>query len=71
MRSYDIFDFADTSFTVRLAVPLTADKLLVNSMVQIEEWCDLHCEDEYIILLYSVLFKLETDALIFKLKYGF
>lgn len=76
MRSFDIFDFAgdDKSFTVTLAKPLFGPGVFLpngtTDLTQITDWADAHCKGDYIILLTSVAFKREADALIFKLKYG-
>ena len=56
---------------VTLAEPFRGDETdMVGRMKAMQEWSDLHCEGDYIILLGVVAFEREADALIFKLKFG-
>ncbi len=43
---------------------------MTSRMDDMQQWTDLHCKGEYIILLGLVAFQFESDALIFTLKYG-
>ena len=75
-RTFDLISFGEgETYTVTLGTPLfqygyegTHD--IIPRIDSIQEWTDLHCEGDYIILVTSVAFKLEKDAFIFKLKYG-
>ena len=55
--------------SVRLHMPLTSHNM-VAKMRDIQTWADVHCKGNYIILMGTVIFEFECDALIFKLKYG-
>lgn len=72
MRIYDPSSVLDWhEFQVKLAEPFSGTEPdMTGRMDAMQEWTDLHCEGEYIILLGLVVFQLEGDALIFKLKYG-
>jgi len=73
LRTIDIMKFQDGSFDVNLMDPLESyytDQEIAERIDNIFRWCEVHCEGPYIILMQSVMFKLETDALIFKLKFG-
>lgn len=71
MRSFNLDTLIeDDYFIVKLDVELQGDLIMPRRMKEIEDWMDPRSEDEYIILMSAVLFKSESDALIFKLKYG-
>jgi hypothetical protein len=71
VRSFDIIDFAEASTVVNLAVPYKGPNSDFSARVdEMAKWTDIHCEGAYLIMLTTVIFKLERDALIFKLKYG-
>ena len=72
MRSFDLTKFADNKTTkVRLRNPFTGLNSNFDGKVdRMAEWTDARTEAPYLILLDTVLFRLESDAVIFKLKYG-
>jgi len=71
MRSYDVMDFVSYSISVQLAEQFIGrDENFIVKMDAMEKWTDIHCEGDYIIMLGSVMFNNEADAIIFKLKYG-
>ena len=71
MRSFDLQTLVDDDYVVvKLNEELAGDINMPSQLKEIEEWMDPRSEDEYIILMQTVLFKSERDAAIFKLKYG-
>lgn len=77
-RTFDINDFSEYDYVVKMEVPFQAsdpndrnDKIFKRKMKRMQEWLDLFCRDKYLILLESVHFISERDAMIFKLGYKY
>ena len=72
MRIYDL-DMCEEGpvYEIALADPFCSlDNDMSGRMAAMEKWANLHCDDDYVIMLGLVMFKDARDALIFKLKYG-
>ena len=68
MRSYDIDNFCGKIFyTVRLTEELTVSNPEYEYRLKELDDC---CQGDYLILLTTILFKCETDAAFFTLKYS-
>jgi len=72
MRIYDATKCLDWhKHEIRLAKPFVGIEVnMIARMHTMQNWADYYCQGEYIMLLNIVVFELEGDALIFKLKYG-
>ena len=71
MRIYDL-DMCKTEpvYEIALAPFCSLDNDMSGRIADMEEWTNLHCGGDYVILPGLVIFKAAKDALIFKLKYG-
>ncbi len=71
MRSYNITEFVEQGYEVKLVDPIKRNAPdFSKHLNELAHWTEEHTNGTYLIMLRSVVFKLERDALIFKLKYG-
>ena len=68
-RSFEILDFADVD--PKLFIPLPHQVNSVERMRAIEQWLEPRAHDEYLVLMTTVMFKNEKDAMLFKLGFEF
>jgi len=74
-RSYDPADFYESVYSITLPDDLQPrgsleDRVFRMKLSNISSWIDQHCEGAYMILIKSVWFESDKDALIFKMGYA-
>jgi aromatic ring-cleaving dioxygenase len=77
-RTFDFNDFKKDIIQVKTTQLSSApkgnpntDEIFEDRMKTLVTWLDLHCTGLYLILLHSVIFEEEKDALIFKIGFKY
>lgn len=71
LRSYEIMDFVDVDQRNFIRLDPVDSKTAMLRMRAIEEWLESRATDEYLIVMSTVMFMSEKDAVLFKLGFDF